>query len=40
VNDRVGVLPGKSLQAVKGKWSRHLHMHVACQLAVAAELRR
>jgi len=34
------VLPNPSLQADKGKLSRHLHAQMARQLAFAAELSR
>jgi len=40
VNDRVAVSPNNSLQADKGKLSRHLRAHMARQLAFAAELGR
>jgi hypothetical protein len=33
-------MPNNSLQADKGKLSRHLHAHMARQLAFAAELSR
>ena len=40
MNDRVAVSPNNSLQADKGKLSRHPHAHMARQLAFAAELGR
>ena len=40
MNDEVVVSPNNSLQADKGKPSRHLRAHMARQLAVSAELSR